>query len=62
MARWSFRAGRLPLLLDELERALGYPKLRKRVTKQEALEVLDLLHDGARLTDDPSGPSPVVVA
>ncbi len=47
-----------PLLLDELERALGYPKLRKRVTKQEALEVLDLLHDGAGLTDDPSGPPP----
>lgn len=48
-----------PLLLAELARALGYPKLRERVTEAETGELLDLLRSGADLRDDPSGPPPV---
>ena len=48
-----------PVLLDELERALGYPKLRKRVSAAEAEEVLELLHREADVREDPPGPPPV---
>jgi len=48
-----------PLLLEELGRALGYPKLRDRVTKAESQELLELLRRGCDLTDDPAGPPPV---
>src|SRR4051794_29576276 len=47
------------LLLDELERALGYPKLRKRVTEAETQELLGVLRREAALRDDPAGPPPV---
>ena len=48
-----------PLLLEELERALGYPKLRERVTEAETQEVIELLRRGADLRDDPTRPPPV---
>ncbi len=48
-----------PLLLEELERALGYPKLRARVTDAETQELLELLRRGGDVRDDPSGPPPV---
>jgi putative PIN family toxin of toxin-antitoxin system len=48
-----------PLLLEELERALSYPKLRKRITEAEMRELLDLLRREADLWDDPSGSPPV---
>ncbi len=48
-----------PLLLGELERALAYPKLRARVMEAEAREVIELLHRGADLCEDPTGPPPV---
>ena len=48
-----------PLLLQELERALGYPKLRKRVTGAETQELLNPLRRDADLHDDPPGPPPV---
>lgn len=48
-----------PLLLDELERALGYPKLRKRVTEAETQELLGVLRREADIQDDPAGPPPV---
>lgn len=48
-----------PLLLEELERALGYPKLRARVTDAETQELLELLRRGGDVCDDPSGPPPV---
>ena len=48
-----------PLLLDELGRALGYPKLRERVTEAETQEVLALLRREADVRDDPAGPAPV---
>lgn len=45
-----------PLLLDELERALGYPKLRERVAATETHELLELLRRGGDLRDDPPNP------
>jgi hypothetical protein len=40
-------------LLAELERALAYPKVRKRVAEDEARAFVELLRQGARLADDP---------
>lgn len=48
-----------PLLLDELRRALAYPKLRERITVEEADEILDLLTRGGELVDDPPAPPQV---
>jgi len=48
-----------PLLLDELERALAYPKLRRRVSAEEAEAVLDWLRRAATVTLDPQGPPPI---
>jgi uncharacterized protein len=48
-----------PFLLEELERALGYPKLRKRVSESDTRELLDLLRREADVRDDPGDPPPV---
>lgn len=45
-----------PLLLGELERALAYPKLRKRIAAAEANELLHLLRSEAEIHPDPTGP------
>ena len=45
-------------VLTELERALAYPKVRKRVTEEEARAFVELLHREARLTADPVAPVP----
>ncbi|HUO95648.1 MAG TPA: putative toxin-antitoxin system toxin component, PIN family [Steroidobacteraceae bacterium] len=45
-----------PALLDELARALAYPKLRKRIPKPSADAVLDLLGRGAVIADDAPDP------
>jgi len=42
-----------PLLLDELARALGYIKLRKRVPADETKELLELLSRAGLATEDP---------
>jgi putative PIN family toxin of toxin-antitoxin system len=42
-----------PLLLAELERALAYPKVRARVTREEAVELVDLLRRHGDFVDDP---------
>jgi uncharacterized protein len=47
------------LLLSELERALGYQKLRTRVTEAEVQQLMGLLRRGALLRDDPVEPPPV---
>ena len=44
-------------LLAELERALAYPKLRRRVTPDEAAEFVTLLRHGAILGPDPPKPA-----
>jgi putative PIN family toxin of toxin-antitoxin system len=41
------------LLLDELSRALAYPKLAKHVDADEADELVDLLRRGGILVEDP---------
>jgi putative PIN family toxin of toxin-antitoxin system len=46
-------------LLAELERALAYPKLRARITPDEASELIDILGREGIAIDDPNGPPPV---
>ncbi len=48
-----------PLLLRELKRALGYPKLRKRITAEEAEGFLALLERSAIVVEDPAASPPV---
>ena len=42
-----------PMLLDELERALGYSKLRDRVSTDETEKLLDILDRGGTAVQDP---------
>ena len=46
-------------LLDELARALDYPKLRRYISEQEAQRVLQWLTESATVVGDPAGPPPV---
>jgi predicted nucleic acid-binding protein len=46
-------------LLAELARALAYPKLRRRVSRADAQDLVDLLRDRAVVIADPAGPPPV---
>ncbi|MDQ6751121.1 MAG: putative toxin-antitoxin system toxin component, PIN family [Actinomycetota bacterium] len=48
-----------PLLLDELERALTYPKLRRHIPAEEATAVLQWLTDSATMLADPIQEPPV---
>ena len=48
-----------PLLLAELDRALAYPKLRSRVSAEEAEAVLDWLRRAATAAPDPDGLPPI---
>jgi putative PIN family toxin of toxin-antitoxin system len=48
-----------PLLLDELERALGYSKLRDRVTTDETQELLEVLARAGVAVRDPDVPPEV---
>ena len=48
-----------PLLLDELSRALAYPKLAKHINADEAGELANLLRRGALLVEDPQTPPDV---
>lgn len=43
-----------PLLLAELERALGYPELRSRIAPADGAGLIALLRDQARLMKDPA--------
>jgi uncharacterized protein len=45
-----------PLLLAELERALAYPKLRKRIEPQDAHHIIELLSSSADSAADPKAP------
>jgi putative PIN family toxin of toxin-antitoxin system len=47
------------LLLEELERALAYPKLRKRVPPEDAEALVEWLRRSATLVPDLSDPPPV---
>ena len=46
-------------LLDELERALGYPKLRRHIDEAAAAEIVRWLADGATVAADPATDPPV---
>jgi len=48
-----------PLLLDELTRALAYPKLRERIPADDAAEAVRWLAEGATHVDDPPDEPPV---
>jgi len=45
-------------LVAELEQALAYPKVRKRVSEEEATAFVELLRRGVRLAADPAAPAP----
>ena len=45
-----------PLLLDELERALSYPKLRERIPREQAQGFVRWLGREATVLDDPAEP------
>ena len=48
-----------PKLIAELDRALAYPKLRKRIPAGDAAQLVDLLQGLAESHPDPPGPPPV---
>jgi uncharacterized protein len=47
------------LLLAELERALAYPSLRRRIAAEQAGAVVDWLRTAATVAPDPGGPPPM---
>ena len=49
-----------PLLLAELERALAYPKLRRRISAEEAEALLDWLRRAATVAPDALGPPTIL--
>jgi putative PIN family toxin of toxin-antitoxin system len=46
-------------LLEELERALGYPKLRRHISEADAQRVLRWLTESATISGDPGDPPSV---
>jgi uncharacterized protein len=61
LSRWlagEFELVVSEMLFAELERALAYPKLRDRISAEEANTFIALLRRGARLADDPATLSP----
>ena len=48
-----------PLVMAELERALAYPKLRKRIATEEAQRFVDWLRRALTPVDDSDAPPPV---
>ncbi len=60
----AFVAGEFELvashaLLDELQRALAYPKLRRHISETDAAELVRWLADNATVAADPCGDPPV---
>jgi uncharacterized protein len=49
-------------LLEEVERAAGRPKIRRRSSRHERRELISLLRAQALLVEDPSEVAPVVAA
>jgi putative PIN family toxin of toxin-antitoxin system len=48
-----------PLLLAELERALAYPNLRKRIAADEAARIVEWLRRSATILEGPTSPPPL---
>ena len=57
--RGAFELVVSPLLLGELERALRYPKLRKRISREEATAIVEWLQREATIVSDPRDEPPV---
>jgi predicted nucleic acid-binding protein len=47
------------LLIDELTRALSYPKLRKRIPAEKAAAFVSWVREHGTLAEDPAAPAPV---
>jgi putative PIN family toxin of toxin-antitoxin system len=47
------------MLLAELKRTLGYPKLRKRIHPEKAAAFINWARDHGGLAEDPASPPPV---
>jgi putative PIN family toxin of toxin-antitoxin system len=47
------------LLLTELQRTLGYPKLRTRIPREKTAAFVNWVHDQGTLAEDPENPAPV---
>ena len=47
------------MLLTELNRTLGYPKLRKRIPAEKAIAFANWVRDHGTIAEDPAGPPPV---
>jgi putative PIN family toxin of toxin-antitoxin system len=45
-----------PSLLDELERALGYPKIRSRLRGEDSTAILELIRRDSEIIADPTEP------
>ena len=61
VARWlagDFELVVSDALLGELERALAYPRLRERVSSEQAAAFVALLAQAAQVAPDPPGPAP----
>ena len=59
VSRWlagEFELVASEALIAELERALAYPKLRTRISPDEAADFVAVLRSGAVLTSDPAQP------
>lgn len=59
MRRGEFESIVSPELLDELTRALAYPKLRRYIAEEESVAVVRWLGGSATSAPDPSGATPV---
>ncbi len=60
----AWQAGRFDLivsarLLDELSRALAYPKIRRHIPAQDAADLVEWLSRAAVVVDDPVGDPPI---
>jgi uncharacterized protein len=47
------------VLLAELQRTLGYPKLRKRIAPEKAAAFVNWVREHGTLAEDPASPPPV---
>lgn len=48
-----------PMLLAELDQALAYPKLRRRIPESEAGQFIEWIRRSATVADDPDDPASV---
>jgi putative PIN family toxin of toxin-antitoxin system len=49
-----------PMLIDELEQVLAYPKIRQRIPDSDAVALVQLISEGSLSLDDPAeGPSAI---